>query len=96
MIFITEGQSAAGSITSCRNPELQAVFTLKGKPLNVWDLNRTIVYKNDEIFNLMRTLNVEEDCTESSLRKSDYSDRRRCGRVAHPQPPDHLLPAFFS
>jgi len=60
MIFITEGQSAAGSITSCRNPDLQAVFTLKGKPLNVWDLNRTIVYKNDEIFNLMRTLNVEE------------------------------------
>jgi topoisomerase IV subunit B len=36
------------------------VFTLKGKPLNVWDLNRTVVYKNDEIFNLMRTLNVEE------------------------------------
>jgi DNA gyrase/topoisomerase IV subunit B len=61
MIFITEGQSAAGSITSCRNPDLQAVFTLKGKPLNVWDLNRTIVYKNDEIFNLMRTLNVEEN-----------------------------------
>ena len=60
MIFITEGQSAAGSITSCRNPNIQAVFTLKGKPLNVWDLNRTIVYKNDEIFNLMRTLNVEE------------------------------------
>src|ERR1700722_17044093 len=60
MIFITEGQSAAGSITSCRNPDLQAGFALKGKPLNVWDLNRTIVYKNDEIFNLMRTLNVEE------------------------------------
>ncbi|MBV9645342.1 MAG: ATP-binding protein [Verrucomicrobia bacterium] len=60
MIFITEGQSAAGSITSCRDPDLQAVFALKGKPLNVWDLNRTIVYKNDEIFNLMRTLNVEE------------------------------------
>jgi topoisomerase-4 subunit B len=60
MIFITEGQSAAGSITSCRDPNIQAVFALKGKPLNVWDLNRTIVYKNDEIFNLMRTLNVEE------------------------------------
>ena len=60
MIFITEGMSAAGSITSCRDPNVQAVFTLKGKPLNVWDLNRTIVYKNDEIFNLMRTLNVEE------------------------------------
>jgi topoisomerase-4 subunit B len=65
-IFITEGQSAAGSITSCRDPNTQAVFTLKGKPLNVWDLNRTIVYKNDEIFNLMRTLNVEE--TVRSLR----------------------------
>jgi topoisomerase IV subunit B len=61
MIFITEGQSAAGSITSCRDPNTQAVFTLKGKPLNVWDLNRTVVYKNDEIFNLMRTLNVEEN-----------------------------------
>jgi topoisomerase IV subunit B len=61
MIFITEGMSAAGSITSCRDPNVQAVFTLKGKPLNVWDLNRTIVYKNDEIFNLMRTLNVEEN-----------------------------------
>jgi topoisomerase IV subunit B len=60
-IFITEGMSAAGSITSCRDPNVQAVFTLKGKPLNVWDLNRTIVYKNDEIFNLMRTLNVEEN-----------------------------------
>ena len=60
MIFITEGQSAAGSITSCRDPNVQAVFTLKGKPLNVWDLQRTVVYKNDEIFNLMRTLNVEE------------------------------------
>jgi topoisomerase-4 subunit B len=65
-IFITEGQSAAGSITSCRDPNTQAVFALKGKPLNVWDLNRTIVYKNDEIFNLMRTLNVEE--TVRSLR----------------------------
>ncbi len=59
-IFICEGQSAAGSITSCRDPMKQAVFTLKGKPLNVHDLQRTIVYKNDEIFNLMRTLNVED------------------------------------
>jgi topoisomerase-4 subunit B len=63
MLFITEGQSAAGSITSCRDANVQGVFTLKGKPLNVWDLNRTIVYKNDEIFNLMRTLNVEETVT---------------------------------
>ena len=40
MIFLAEGQSAAGSIVSCRDPNTQAIFTLKGKPLNVCDLNR--------------------------------------------------------
>ena len=60
MIFICEGQSAAGSITSCRNVETQAVFTLKGKPLNVWDLKRDIVYKNDELYNLMSALDIED------------------------------------
>lgn len=59
-IFITEGQSAAGSLTSCRDPNCQAVFTLKGKPLNVAELNRDALYKNDEIYNLMRSLNIEE------------------------------------
>jgi DNA gyrase/topoisomerase IV subunit B len=58
MIFITEGQSAAGSIVSCRDPNLQAIFTLKGKPLNVWDLKRDTIYKNDEIYNLMRSLDI--------------------------------------
>jgi topoisomerase-4 subunit B len=60
MIFITEGQSASGSITSCRDPMTQAVFALRGKPLNVCDLQRTTVYKNEESYNLMRTLNIEE------------------------------------
>jgi DNA gyrase subunit B/topoisomerase-4 subunit B len=59
-LFITEGQSAAGSLTSCRDCNVQAVFTLKGKPLNVCDLNRDALYKNTEIYNLMRALNVEE------------------------------------
>src|SRR6516162_425491 len=54
MVFLTEGQSAAGSIVSCRDVETQAIFVLKGKPLNVWDLKRDIVYKNDEMYNLMR------------------------------------------
>jgi DNA gyrase/topoisomerase IV subunit B len=59
MIFITEGQSAAGSIVSCRDVATQAIFTLKGKPLNVYDLDRAAVYKNDELYNLMRSLDVE-------------------------------------
>jgi DNA gyrase subunit B/topoisomerase-4 subunit B len=61
MVFITEGQSAAGSIVSCRDVNTQAIFVLKGKPLNVWDLKRDIVYKNDEMYNLMRSLDVEDN-----------------------------------
>src|SRR5581483_1192363 len=61
MVFITEGQSAAGSIVSCRDVNTQAIFVLKGKPLNGWDLKRDIVYKNDEMYNLMRSLDIEDN-----------------------------------
>ena len=61
MVFITEGQSAAGSIVSCRDVTTQAIFVLKGKPLNVWDLKRDVVYKNDEMYNLMRSLDIEDN-----------------------------------
>jgi len=60
MIFITEGQSAAGSIIQCRDVNTQAIFALKGKPLNVAELSRDAIYKNDEIYNLMKSLNIEE------------------------------------
>jgi DNA gyrase subunit B/topoisomerase-4 subunit B len=60
MIFITEGLSAAGSITSSRDVNTQAVFTLRGKPLNVCDLKRDAIYKNVEIYNLMQSLDIEE------------------------------------
>ncbi len=59
-IFITEGQSAGGSLISCRDVNTQAIFSLRGKPLNVCDLSRDALYKNDEIYNLMRCLNIED------------------------------------
>jgi DNA gyrase/topoisomerase IV subunit B len=59
MVFITEGQSAAGSIVSCRDVNTQAIFVLRGKPLNVWDLKRDVVYRNDELYNLMQSLAIE-------------------------------------
>lgn len=59
-IFITEGDSASGTITKVRNAENQAVFSLRGKPLNSFGLTQEVVYKNDE-FNLMQAaLNIED------------------------------------
>ena len=52
-IFITEGDSASGSITKSRNVEYQAVFSLRGKPLNTFGLTRKVVYENEE-FNLLQ------------------------------------------
>jgi len=60
MLFITEGQSAAGSIVSARDPMRQAVFSLKGKPLNVLGQSLPLLYKNEEMYNMMQALNVEE------------------------------------
>ncbi len=60
MIFITEGQSASGSIVSARDPMTQAVFSLKGKPMNVHGQSLALLYKNDEMYNLMRALNIED------------------------------------
>lgn len=61
MIFITEGDSASASIVASRDPLTQAVFSLRGKPLNVHGLKRDQLYKNEEMFNLMNALNIEED-----------------------------------
>lgn len=60
MIFITEGISAAGSITKTRDVRNQAVFTLRGKPLNVAELQRAAIYTNEELYNLMSALHIED------------------------------------
>ncbi len=59
-IFITEGDSASGSITKSRNVETQAVFSLRGKPLNTYGLTKKIVYENEEFSLLQAALNIEE------------------------------------
>lgn len=61
MIFLTEGESASASIVQSRNPMTQAVFSLRGKPMNVHGLKLDQLYKNEEMFNLMSALNVEDD-----------------------------------
>ncbi len=59
-IFITEGDSASGSITKSRNVDTQAVFSLRGKPLNCFGLTKKVVYENEEFNLLQHALNIEE------------------------------------
>ena len=60
-IFITEGASASGSMVSCRDVYLQAIFSLRGKPQNVFARKRADLYKNEELYNMMMALGIEND-----------------------------------
>jgi len=60
MIFITEGDSASGSITKARDVQTQAVFSLRGKPLNCYNMTKKIVYQNEEFNLLQHALNIED------------------------------------
>jgi topoisomerase IV subunit B len=60
VIFITEGDSASGSITKSRDVETQAVFSLRGKPLNCFGLSKKVVYENEEFNLLQHALNIED------------------------------------
>jgi topoisomerase-4 subunit B len=60
-LFITEGDSASGSITKSRNPDLQAVFSLRGKPLNCYGLKKKVVYENEEFNLIQAALDIEDD-----------------------------------
>jgi topoisomerase IV subunit B len=59
-IFLTEGNSAGGTMVPARDVYTQAIFTLRGKPLNCYGLRRDTVYKNEELYNMMRALGIEE------------------------------------
>ncbi len=61
MIFLTEGQSAAGSMVSCRDVMTQAIFSLKGKPLNCHCKKINKVYENEELYYIMKALDIEND-----------------------------------
>ncbi len=60
MIFLTEGQSAGGTLGNARDANNQAVFFLRGKPLNTCGLNKDVLYKNEEFFNLIKSLDIED------------------------------------
>ncbi len=60
MLFIVEGDSAAGSLTSCRDVQTQAVFALKGKPLNTFGLTKKVIYENEEFHLLQSALAIED------------------------------------
>jgi topoisomerase-4 subunit B len=69
MIFLTEGDSASASIVASRDPLTQAVFSLRGKPLNVFGMKLDQLYKNEEMFNLMNALHIEEDIADLRYNK---------------------------
>ena len=69
MIFITEGDSASGSITQSRDVQTQAVFSLRGKPLNCFGLTKKIVYENEEFNLLQHALNIEDGLDGLRYRK---------------------------
>jgi DNA gyrase/topoisomerase IV subunit B len=60
MIFLTEGDSAAGSMISCRDVDTQAIFSLRGKPLNCYGHRLATVYKNEELYFIMQALGIED------------------------------------
>ena len=68
-LFITEGDSASGSITKSRDVNTQAVFSLKGKPLNCYGLTKKVVYENEEFNLLQAALNIEEDIDDIRYNK---------------------------
>lgn len=75
MIFVTEGDSASGSVVKARDPNYQGVFSLRGKPLNCFPLKKRIVYENEEFNLLQHALKLEEDKYNEATGEIDRSLR---------------------
>ena len=94
-LFITEGDSASGSITKSRDVNTQAVFSLKGKPLNSYGLSKKIVYENEEFNLLQAALNIEESVED--LRYNNIVRATPLSSVSHisPSPSVNFFLQFF-
>ncbi|MCR5288426.1 MAG: type IIA DNA topoisomerase subunit B [Treponema sp.] len=64
MIFITEGDSATGAMVGCRDAKTQAIFSLRGKPANMYGCKPADIYKNEELYNLMMALGIQDDVAD--------------------------------
>lgn len=69
MIFLTEGDSASASLVASRDPMTQAIFSLRGKPLNTFGMQRDQLYKNEEMYHVMSALNIEEEISNLRYNK---------------------------
>lgn len=69
MIFITEGQSASGTMTHSRNADYQAIFSLRGKPENMYGKRQSDIYKNEELYMLMKALGIEQSVEDLRFAK---------------------------
>lgn len=80
MIFLTEGDSAAGSLEVCRDVNCQAIFALRGKPMNCYGEKFEKIYTNEELTFLMQALGIEDSTDFLRYDKGRHRDRRRRGR----------------
>ena len=95
-IFITEGDSASGSITKSRDVNTQAVFSLKGKPLNTYGLTKKIVYENEEFNLLQAALNIEEGLDTLRYKKVVIATDADVDGMHITTAADHIFSSVFS
>ena len=94
-IFITEGDSASGSITKSRDVNTQAVFSLRGKPLNTFGLTKKVVYENEEFNLLQAALDIEDGLDTLRYNKVIVATDADVDGMPHPPAHHHLLPAVL-